>query len=115
MRPYLLLAERLGYVVTVVDPQDICEKWNDVKFLTSANDTAERQKLGKAIPAAQLKAMLQVFQPLPAKQALEAVRKSARPHGPRATEAPQAASPSFMQVKAEYLARKAQGRQPQRR
>jgi len=115
MRPYLLLAERLGYVVTIVDPQDICEKWNDVKFLTSANDTAERQKLGKAIPAAQLKAMLQVFQPLPAKQALEAVRKSARPHGPRATEAPQAASPSFMQVKAEYLARKAQGRQPQRR
>mmetsp|Transcript_25416 Transcript_25416/g.46146 ORF Transcript_25416/g.46146 Transcript_25416/m.46146 type:complete len:950 (-) Transcript_25416:65-2914(-) len=117
MRPYLLLAERLGYVVTIVEAQDICEKWDDANFLTSANDTVERQELGKAIPAAQLKAMLQALQPLP-RQALEAVRKATRPHGPRAIEVirPQPAStPSFMQVKAEHLARTAQSKKPQMR
>merc|ERR1712008_376609 len=49
MRPYVLLAERLGYVVTVIQPQDICEKWDDVSFLVSANDTADRRKSGKAV------------------------------------------------------------------
>merc|ERR1712083_220835 len=49
MRPYLALAERLGYVVTIVEPSEISDKWSDVDFLVSANDTVERNTLGKVV------------------------------------------------------------------
>lgn len=43
MRPYLALAERLGYVTTIMEPFEISEKWDDIDFVTSANDTLERR------------------------------------------------------------------------
>merc|ERR1719253_173047 len=49
MRPYLVLAERLGYVPTIVEPADICEKWDVVYFLSSASDTLERREIGKVV------------------------------------------------------------------
>merc|ERR1719162_355949 len=38
MRAYILLADRLGYVTKVIEPDTICEKWNDVDFLAALND-----------------------------------------------------------------------------
>lgn len=37
-----------GYVTTIIEPQDICEKCDDLAYLFSANDTAERRTRGKA-------------------------------------------------------------------
>jgi len=88
MRPYLMLADRLGYVTTVVEPHDICEKWDDLDFLVSANDTTERRRLGKVVPRGVVKALLDVFDPLPdLAEPLEAIRNSQRTAEPRVVEA----------------------------
>ncbi|CAK0847137.1 unnamed protein product [Prorocentrum cordatum] len=89
MAPYLLLADRLGYVATVVEPQDICQKWDDVDHLLTANSTADRTGVGKMGPdRGQLHAMLRAFEPLPlVEDPLLAVRLAVRPAGPRAVDA----------------------------
>jgi predicted kinase len=86
MKPYLALADRLGYVTTIVEPSDICDKWDDIAFLTSSNDTVERNEIGKAVPRELLKAMLDSFEPLPA-DGEDAIR-----------DAKQGDAPSFVSV-----------------
>jgi len=68
MRPYLALAERLGYVVTVVEPHEISDKWSDVEFLASANDTVLRSEVGKVVSRELLQAMLDAYEVLPSDQ-----------------------------------------------
>merc|ERR1712151_606680 len=68
MRPYLALAERLGYVTTIVEPSEISDKWSDVDFLASANDTVERNDIGKAVSHELLQAMLDAYEALPSEQ-----------------------------------------------
>jgi len=87
MRPYVLLAERLGYVVTVIQPQDICEKWDDVSFLVSANDTADRRKSGKAVQKPSLVSMLKAFEPLDMDDPLKTIKEARRTEAPRLVEA----------------------------
>lgn len=87
MRPYVLLAERLGYVVTVIQPQDICEKWDDVSFLASANDTADRRKNGKAVQKSSLVSMLKAFEPLDMDDPLKTIKEARRTEAPRLVEA----------------------------
>lgn len=87
MRPYVLLAERLGYVVTVIQPQDICEKWDDVSFLVSANDTADRRKSGKAVQKSSLVSMLKAFEPLDMDDPLKTIKEARRTEAPRLVEA----------------------------
>lgn len=87
MRAYLVAAERLGYVPTVVDPGSICVKWDDLDFLVAANDTQERRLLGKVVAPESLKAMIEVFEPLPlAEDRLSAIRNSCREGGSRVKE-----------------------------
>jgi predicted kinase len=81
MKPYLALADRLGYVTTIVEPSDICDKCDDIAFLTSTNDTVERNELGKAVSREMLKAMLDSFEPLPA-DGEDAVRDSKQGDAP---------------------------------
>lgn len=81
MRPYLLLAERLGYVTTIVEPADICEKWDDKDFLSPANDTLERREMGKAVSQDMLAALVSVFEPLPMHSDPLDVIRSARQGG----------------------------------
>lgn len=87
LRPYVLLAERLGYVVTVIQPQDICEKWDDVSFLASANDTADRRKSGKAVQKSSLVSMLKAFEPLDMDDPLKTIKEARRTEAPRLVEA----------------------------
>jgi len=113
MRPYVLLAERLGYVVTIVEPLDICEKWDDAAFLTSANDTTERRKNGKVIQRPALTAMIKAFEAGDLTDPLKAIKAAHRSEGPRSVEVvpeppaqrPQAAQkPAWMRVKEEAQA-----------
>eukprot|EP00930_Biecheleria_cincta_P060518 TRINITY_DN4615_c0_g1_i1.p1 TRINITY_DN4615_c0_g1~~TRINITY_DN4615_c0_g1_i1.p1 ORF type:complete len:952 (+),score=230.45 TRINITY_DN4615_c0_g1_i1:33-2888(+) len=98
MRPYVLLADRLGYVVTIVEPKDVCEKWNNVSFLMSANDTPDRQGSEKVVPQGLLTAMLKVFEPLPEDQEpSDAVRAAKRPPGPRIVQAEKLPPPQQQQ------------------
>jgi len=87
MRPYVLLAERLGYVVTIIQPHDICEKWDDVAFLASANDTSDRRKSGKAVQKASLVSMLKAFEPLDMDDPLKTIKEARRTEAPRLVEA----------------------------
>lgn len=85
MRPYVQLAEKLGYVVSVMEPQDICDRWDDVSFLESANDTTNRQSANKVVTRAMVASLLEAFEPLPAgEDPLQAVLTAQRPLGPRA-------------------------------
>jgi len=63
MRPYVKLADRLGYVTTIVEPYDICEMWDDLDYLVSANDTTDRRWMGKVVPRDVVKALLTVYEP----------------------------------------------------
>lgn len=65
MRPYLALAERLGYVTTVVEPLEICERWDDLEFLVAANGTLERREAGKVVSREVLSALVDDFESLP--------------------------------------------------
>ncbi|CAE7240911.1 KCNH6 [Symbiodinium sp. CCMP2456] len=65
MRPYVLLAERLGYVVHVVEPWEICAKYRDLSFLAVMLDTAERRQRGRVLPRQALLALLKAFETLP--------------------------------------------------
>jgi len=87
MRPYVVLAERLGYVVTIIQPQDICEKWDDAVFLASANDTADRRKSGRAVQKASLVSMLKAFEPLDLDDPLKTIKEARRTEAPRLVEA----------------------------
>eukprot|EP00408_Alexandrium_pacificum_P022751 CAMPEP_0171183258 /NCGR_PEP_ID=MMETSP0790-20130122/15187_1 /TAXON_ID=2925 /ORGANISM="Alexandrium catenella, Strain OF101" /LENGTH=1052 /DNA_ID=CAMNT_0011648231 /DNA_START=75 /DNA_END=3230 /DNA_ORIENTATION=+ len=87
MRPYVILAERLGYVVTVVEPGDICQKWDDVNFLASANDTSDRQARGKVVQRPLLTAMVKALQPVSVDDAVQAIKDAKREDGHRTVEA----------------------------
>jgi len=87
MRPYVLLAERLGYVVTVVEPGDICGKWDDIDFLASANDTSDRQTRGKVVHRSLLTAMVRAFEPIGLDEPVKAIKEAQRNEGPRAIQA----------------------------
>jgi len=65
MTPYIELANKLGYVVHVVDPSEACERWDDIDWLTSMTDTQERRDLGKVVPKGMLKAFVEAFEPMP--------------------------------------------------
>lgn len=121
MRAYILLADRLGYVTKVVEPDTICEKWNDLEFLAAANDTSERKDSGKSVEKGILSALLATYEQLqhPDDPASE-IRSSRRPEGSRLVESsmdelqsvrkPSAAAPStasgkakaWQQVKSEH-------------
>jgi predicted kinase len=87
MRAYILLADRLGYVTKVIEPEIICEKWNDVEFLAAANDTPERKDCGKAVDKGVLSALLNTYEHLqhPEDTASE-IHSSRRPEGSRLVE-----------------------------
>merc|ERR1712232_1394727 len=77
MRPYVALADRLGYVTTIVEPADISEKWDDVDFLAGANDTLERREEGRVVSRGMLAGLLDAFEPLSTQgDPLHAVRSS---------------------------------------
>ncbi|CAE7397644.1 unnamed protein product, partial [Symbiodinium necroappetens] len=79
MRPYVLLAERLGYVVNVVEPWEICAKYRDLSFLAVMLDTAERRRRGRVLPRQALLALLKAFETLPDSEAVRrAPRRGAR-------------------------------------
>jgi len=87
MRAYILLADRLGYVTKVIEPEVICEKWNDVEFLAAANDTQERKDFGKAVEKGVLSALLSTYEQLQdAEDAASGIRSSRRPEGSRVME-----------------------------
>eukprot|EP00933_Yihiella_yeosuensis_P019305 TRINITY_DN15661_c0_g2_i1.p1 TRINITY_DN15661_c0_g2~~TRINITY_DN15661_c0_g2_i1.p1 ORF type:complete len:994 (+),score=226.39 TRINITY_DN15661_c0_g2_i1:65-3046(+) len=116
MQPYMALAERLGYVVTIVEPQDINRKCNDAGWLEAASATSERKRLGKAHRKPALDAMVKVFEPMPEYQdPHEVISAAKRPSGSRVIQAggylpvPPAGAPpsrSMMQVKAEAMSSK---------
>merc|ERR1739845_291769 len=82
MRPYVQLAERLGYVATIVDPSEINESCEDLNFLVTANDTAARRVAGKAVNRGTLRPMIELFESFPAdKDPLDVIRGSRRAAG----------------------------------
>lgn len=81
MRPYVLLAEKMGYVTHVVEPREICERWNDLEYLASANGTQERQTMGKVVPKELLASLLKAFEPLPKQDPIQAIAKAQKPLG----------------------------------
>lgn len=103
MQPYMELAERLGYVPSVIEPQEICDKFDDLNFLVEANDTAERRKRGKVAPRGLVAACLKVFEPLQEEPSTEVsfdtdplarVREAERLDVPRVLEALPVAPPA---------------------
>jgi len=91
MRPYLDLAEKLGYVTTIVEPIEISEKWDDADFMAPQTDTLERRDMGKVISRDMLAGFVNVFEPLPVHgDPLDAVR-SARQGGAPAVVKPSSA------------------------
>jgi len=87
MRPYVQLAERLGYVSSVIEPHEICERWDDIEYLAAANGTIARQASGRTVQIELLGAMLREFEPLPkSSDALEAIRQAQRPAGKRVVD-----------------------------
>eukprot|EP00929_Paragymnodinium_shiwhaense_P111848 TRINITY_DN80137_c0_g1_i1.p1 TRINITY_DN80137_c0_g1~~TRINITY_DN80137_c0_g1_i1.p1 ORF type:complete len:1004 (-),score=236.63 TRINITY_DN80137_c0_g1_i1:182-3193(-) len=86
MRPYIKLADRLGYVVTIVEPSQVNERWKDINFILTANDTSARHEAGNILQRPLLQAMAKAFEQLPAdegddwqQEAADAIRDSARP------------------------------------
>jgi len=87
MRAYILLADRLGYVTKVIEPDTICEKWNDVDFLAALNDTPERKDSGKAVDKGVLSALLSTYEQLQdGEDVTVEIRSARRPEGPRLVE-----------------------------
>lgn len=64
MKPYLELAERLGYVPTIVEPQEISDKHDDLEFLATSTDTLDRRQRGKVVSKGIIAAFLEAFEPL---------------------------------------------------
>jgi len=88
MQGYIALADRLGYVTTVVEPHDICEKCDDVDFLVASNDTLERQTAGKVVPRGMLTSLVKAFEAIPdAEDSLATIRAAVRGPGSRVLEA----------------------------
>eukprot|EP00928_Gymnodinium_smaydae_P038718 TRINITY_DN26642_c0_g3_i1.p1 TRINITY_DN26642_c0_g3~~TRINITY_DN26642_c0_g3_i1.p1 ORF type:complete len:979 (-),score=142.37 TRINITY_DN26642_c0_g3_i1:96-2957(-) len=82
MRPYVKLADRLGYVITVVDPHEIARSADDLSFLTTANDTVMRHTSGKSVSKVALAAMLRTFEQVPdGADAADEIRVAVRPPG----------------------------------
>ncbi|CAK9018540.1 unnamed protein product [Durusdinium trenchii] len=76
MKPYLLLAERLGYEVHVVEPWEICTKHSDLGFLSSVHRTAARRERRTMLSPRQLQGFLKAFEALPTDEPLEAIRRA---------------------------------------
>lgn len=103
------LADRLGYVISVVEPETICEKWNDLDYLMAANDIPERKVRGKMIQKVTLSALLNAYEPLQnVDDASTEIRSCKRPEGTRVFEVsvekadvPRPAGNSWKQVKVE--------------
>mmetsp|Transcript_133379 Transcript_133379/g.345225 ORF Transcript_133379/g.345225 Transcript_133379/m.345225 type:complete len:976 (+) Transcript_133379:762-3689(+) len=94
MKPYIELADRLGYVANIVEPHEICEKCDDAAFLASATDTVDRKNRGKVVPRGLIAALLKAYEPLtedvseePGADPFATVRTAVRPEGPRMVEA----------------------------
>lgn len=86
MRPHVLLADRLGYVVTIVEPNEVSEQWDNVDFLVSANATTQRSSVGKVVPRGAITPLVEAFEALPKEgDALQAVRDARRPAGKSAS------------------------------
>lgn len=80
MKPYVELADRLGYVVTIVEPTDINSRGTDIEYLVSACDTASRRATGRVVPRGAVKPILESFEQLPTDQdPLDAIRAANRP------------------------------------
>jgi len=65
MHPYVMLADRLGYVVSVVSPQDISPSWNTVSYLMTRSAAKHERTPEQYVGQAALEAMLKKFEPLP--------------------------------------------------
>eukprot|EP00928_Gymnodinium_smaydae_P032466 TRINITY_DN23505_c0_g1_i1.p1 TRINITY_DN23505_c0_g1~~TRINITY_DN23505_c0_g1_i1.p1 ORF type:complete len:997 (-),score=180.55 TRINITY_DN23505_c0_g1_i1:47-2992(-) len=82
MRPYVKLADRLGYVITVVEPTEITSGADDLEFLVAANDAAMRKATGKGVSKAALTAILGTYEPAGEdSDVLAAIRASERQAG----------------------------------
>jgi len=82
MKPYIELADTLGYVVKVVDPSEISGRWNDVSFLSDSTELLARTGDRKPTPRGVLQTMLESFEPLdPALDELVAIRSARQPAG----------------------------------
>lgn len=94
MRPYVELADTMGYVTTVVEPWEICDRWNDANFLELCGATSDNRAAGKTgTTEGVLASILEAFEPLPEDlmDPLDAVREAKRPAGmPRTITASEA-------------------------
>mmetsp|Transcript_31967 Transcript_31967/g.72948 ORF Transcript_31967/g.72948 Transcript_31967/m.72948 type:complete len:823 (+) Transcript_31967:102-2570(+) len=82
LRPYVELADTLGYVVKVVEPSDLCGRWNDAEFLHTATGLRERVDAGKVVQQGLLRTMVDLFEPLPEpRDDLSPIRDAERPVG----------------------------------
>jgi len=80
MRPYVMLADSLGYVVSVVSPGEISTSWNDVDYLASNCRVKHRKTTEKYVGPAALEAMVDNFEPLPEPEdPRPAIREAVRP------------------------------------
>lgn len=80
MKPYVELGERLGYVVTIVEPTAINERAEDQDYLVSACDTASRRAAGKVVSRGAIAPMLASFERVSNDEdGLDAIRAASRP------------------------------------
>merc|ERR1712137_68619 len=99
MRAYVQLADRLGYVTTVVEPANICEKCDDIEYLMAANDATDKHMRNKSVELGMVSALLQVFEPLQdPDDPLPEVRASKRPTGTRVVEFAKEPEPAKLSV-----------------
>merc|ERR1711862_320163 len=88
MKPYVELAERLGYIIKIVDPMQISASFANIDWLVKANDTVGRREMGKAVNRGTLKPMLDAFDFLPDDQdPIEVIRSCSRGNDVRTVEA----------------------------
>jgi len=80
MQPFVKLADDLGYVVNIVEPNDVCDRWDDLDFLVAASDTPERRGVGKIVSRGTIAPLLNTYEPMPMDQdPLAVVRSAGRP------------------------------------
>lgn len=88
MKPYVELADTMGYVTTVVEPWEICDRWDDASFLELCGASSDGRAAGKTGTSQSILAnVLAEFEPVPEDlmDPLDAIREAARPTGmPRA-------------------------------
>jgi len=65
MQPYVALADRMGYVSSVVSPQEICRTWDVVDVLTERSKAKHRMTTDKYIGRLALEHMVKSFESLP--------------------------------------------------